>query len=101
MTFDSNSVNMAFSLFVIPFLISSFPDLPLSTLPTDKRLVKIEVWQSPVCVDMTQLAVIGSDGRRMMLLLLRVKMQHSFRFTQLSRTRVTTCIKLLGHILGA
>jgi hypothetical protein len=30
-----------------------------------------------------------------------VKMQHSFRFTQLSRTRVTTCIKLLGHILGA
>ena len=62
MTFGGNSVNMTFNLLVIPFLISSLPDLLLSTLPTDKRLIKIEVWQSPVCVDVIQLVVIGSDG---------------------------------------
>jgi hypothetical protein len=62
MTFDGNSVNMAFSLLVKPFLTSSFPDLPLPTPPTDKRLVKVKVWQSPVCVDVIQLVVIGSDG---------------------------------------
>lgn len=62
MTFDGDSVNVALGFLVIPFLLPSFPDLPFSTPPADKRLVKIEVRQTPVRVDVIQLVVISSDN---------------------------------------
>lgn len=96
MTFDSNSIYVSLGLLVEPFLVSSLPDLTLATLSANKRPVKVEVWQSAVCVDVIQLVVVSSDGGRMLLLQLGMKLQHAFRFTKLFGTRIATCIGLVG-----
>jgi hypothetical protein len=43
--------NMSLGLLKIPLLVFGLPNLSLSTLAANERLIEIKIWQTPVSVD--------------------------------------------------
>src|SRR5690349_2055420 len=82
MALNRSRITVSLRLFIIPLLVSGFPDLSLATLATSKWLVEIKLWEAPVCVDVRKLGVVGWKCRRMVLLLNRTQTQYSLSFAQ-------------------
>ena len=63
MALNRNRVNMAFSLFIIPFLIFGFPYFPLPALAAGEWPVEVKVGKAAVSIDVRELTVVGCHGR--------------------------------------
>jgi hypothetical protein len=71
MTLNGFGINVPFGLLVIPLLVPGLPNLPLTAVATSERLIEIKLRQTPVRVNVRELAVVSRYSRRMTSLLCR------------------------------
>ena len=94
---DCFRINMAFRHFVIPLLVSGFPDFGLAALAADEGAVEVKVRQRVVGVDVRKFAMIGGNGGGMVFLLDGSKAENSFGFEDLLRGRTPAGLCGLVH----
>ena len=92
---------MSLRFFIIPLLVFGFPNFSFAALATGKRLVEIELRQTPVCVDVRKLAMVGRNRRRMTLLLNWREPQYSFSLLQFLLAWILSGFQMLGHMRSA
>ena len=97
MTFNRSGISMALGLFIIPLLISRFPNLSFAALPASERLVEIKLQQAAVGVDVRKLGVVCEHSRWVASLLNRSETQNTLSLSNLVLGSVPTSLSVSAH----
>src|ERR1043165_6114506 len=98
MALNRSGIHMPLRLLIIPFLVFGLPNLSLAALAASKWLVEIELRQTPVCVDVRKLTVVGGNRRRVIPLLSRREAQYSLSLAQFLLAWILSGLRMLAHV---
>jgi hypothetical protein len=59
MAFNCNCIDVALSLFIIPFLVFGLPDFALPTFATGEWPIEVKIRKAAVSIDVRELARVG------------------------------------------